>query len=268
MSAGNRSNDVFDLTGSVSIVTGGCGLLGPRLAEILAGYGSRVVLVDSDAKPCEDAASNLGSSVIAIPCDITRKESVDAMVQQVMDKFGRIDVLVNNAAKKSPNFYAPLEDFPLSDWNEVMAVNVTGVFLCCQSVGRRMVERASGSIINIASIYGIVGPDPRIYEGSEFRGVKIGTPPVYSASKGAVLALTRHLATHWGARGVRANAITPGGVASGQNETFVRRYSERVPLGRMARPDDLHGALLFLASPASRYVTGHNLIVDGGWTAW
>ena len=149
-----------------------------------------------------------------------------------------------------------------------MAVNLDGLFLVARAVGTRMAARGAGSIVQTASIYGVRGPDPRLYEGSEYRGQPINTPPVYSASKAGVIGLTKHLATYWADRGVRVNTLTPGGVESGQNETFQARYGARVPLGRMARPDEMVGALLFLASDAASYVTGQNIIVDGGLSAW
>ena len=226
------------------------------------------MITDRDGAACEETARRIGAGAVGLAADVRNPDAVEDLVSRVMDRFSRIDVLVNNAAAKSPNFFAPFTDFPVEDWNEVMGVNVTGVFLFARSVGRRMAERGSGSIINVASIYGVVGPDARIYEGSEYGGAAINTPAVYSVSKGAVVNMTRYLATYWGPRGVRANALTPGGVQSGQNEEFVKKYSERVPLGRMARQDELQGAVVYLASDASRYVTGHNLMVDGGWTVW
>jgi NAD(P)-dependent dehydrogenase (short-subunit alcohol dehydrogenase family) len=149
-----------------------------------------------------------------------------------------------------------------------MAVNVDGYFYVAREAGTRMAARGRGSIIQTASIYGVVGPDQRIYEGSEYLGHAINTPAVYSASKAAVIGLTKHLATYWGHRGVRVNALTPGGVRSGQNHVFERQYAHRVPLGRMGEPEDMANALIFLASDASSYITGQNLIVDGGLTSW
>jgi NAD(P)-dependent dehydrogenase (short-subunit alcohol dehydrogenase family) len=149
-----------------------------------------------------------------------------------------------------------------------MAVNLDGMFLVARTIGAGMAMRGKGTIIQTASIYGVVGPDQRIYEGSEYLGRAINTPPVYSASKAGIIGLTRYLATYWGAAGVRVNTLTPGGVESGQNVEFTRRYSERVPVGRMARADEMVSALIFLASDASSYVTGQNIIVDGGLSAW
>jgi NAD(P)-dependent dehydrogenase (short-subunit alcohol dehydrogenase family) len=176
--------------------------------------------------------------------------------------------LFNNAAAKSANFFEPFETFPLEEWNEVMGVNLTAAMLGCQVFGSRMVKRSVGSIINTLSVYGVVAPDQRIYEGSEYEGRAINTPAIYSASKAGLWGLTKYLAAYWGNKGIRVNALTPGGVFSGQNDTFVQRYSARVPLGRMAEKNELVGAAVFLASDASSYITGQNIVVDGGLTVW
>jgi Dehydrogenases with different specificities (related to short-chain alcohol dehydrogenases) len=178
-------------------------------------------------------------------------------------RFGRIDVLVNGAAGRTPGFFKPFEEYELSDWNAVVAANLTGTFLCCQAVGPQMKKGGGGSIINTSSIYGVVAPDQRIYDGSS-----INTPAVYSASKAGVIGLTRYLATYWAEDKIRVNTITPGGMFNEQEPEFVRRYESRTPLGRMGRPHELRGAIVFLASEMSSYVTGHNLVVDGGWTTW
>ncbi len=204
----------------------------------------------------------------AFVADITQPEQWKDLKAKVESQLGPVEVLINNAAVKSPNFFEPFESFPLEDWNTVMAVNTTGVMLACQVFGSAMAERGGGSIINTLSIYGIVAPDQRIYEGSEYEGRAINTPAVYSTSKAAVWGFTKYLASYWGDKGVRVNALTPGGIFSGQNETFVKKYQARVPLGRMGKPDELCGAVLFLASDASSYVTGQNIIVDGGLSAW
>ena len=254
------------------IITGAAGILGTVYTEGFSQQGADVAIVDLDDKLCQKKAREIGKKYstrpLGIGCDITHKEAVEAMVQKVISAYGRIDVLVNNAATKSENFFAPFEKFPLADWESVMGVNVNGMFLCCQAVAGEMEKRKAGSIINISSIYGIVAPDQRIYEGSLYEGKGINTPLIYSASKGAVVSLTRYLATYLAPYNIRVNAVTPGGVFSGQNETFVKRYGERCPLGRMARPEEIFSAVYFLASDASSYVTGHNLIVDGGWSVW
>jgi NAD(P)-dependent dehydrogenase (short-subunit alcohol dehydrogenase family) len=259
-----------ELAGKSVLLTGGAGILGQRMAAAMCDAGARVALVDRDGDAARAAAAdcNAAGAVTAYAADITRAHDLATLRAQVERDMGRVDVLVNNAASKSPNFFTPFERFPLEDWNAVLEVNLTGAMLACQVFGAAMAERGAGSIVNTLSVYGIVAPDQRIYEGSLYEGHPINTPAVYSASKAALWGLTRYLAAYWGHRGVRVNAITPGGVFSGQNETFVQRYSARVPLGRMADRDEMSGALVFLASDASSYVTGHNLVVDGGLTVW
>ena len=266
----------FDLAGKIAVVTGAAGILGPHFASGLAEFGADVALIDLDASALAKTAETIGRRhggrrVIAVPCDITAEDQVRTAIARVERELGEIDILHNNAATKGDEvrkFFEPLETFELETWRKVMAVNIDAMFMMAREVGQRMAARRRGSIIQTASIYGVVAPDQRIYEGSHYLGGAINTPPVYSASKSAVIGLTRHLAAYWGPSNVRVNAITPGGVESGQNETFSRLYSARVPLGRMARADELVGALVFLASDASSYVTGQNIVVDGGLTAW
>lgn len=262
--------DRFRLDGKVVVITGATGILGSVYARAVVESGGVVVIADVDAAKCDALATEIGASAHAAAVDLTNEDNVKTWARGILERHGGVDVLVNNAAAKSPNFFAPLESFPLDDWNAVMQVNVTGAFLATRELGPSMAARGRGSIINISSIYGVVGPDQRIYEGSYYAdlGGAINTPLIYSTTKGAVIAMTRYLATYWGPKGVRANTLTPGGVSSGQNSTFSEKYSERVPLGRMAEANDMVGALLFLASDASSYVNGQNLIVDGGWTAW
>lgn len=266
---------LFDLKGKTAVVTGGIGLLGRHFVRGLAASGANVAVVDLDESASSDLATELeaatGNRALGVGCDVSSPQSVAAMVEHVERDLGPIDVLHNNAASKSKsleNFLADLEDYPIETWREVMSVNLDGLFLVAQAVGTGMAQRGRGSIIQTASIYGAMAPDQRIYEGSEYLGRPINTPAVYSASKAGVIGLTRHLATYWASRGVRVNTLTPGGVETGQNETFKQRYSERVPMGRMAQPREMVGALLFLASDASSYVTGQNIIVDGGLSAW
>jgi len=258
----------FDLTGRVAVVTGGAGFLGGAFSRALAEYGAQVVVGDLDAAACDKVAGEVarttGGGALGLAADVGNATSVQRLVDEVVRHFGRLDVLVNNAAARSPRFFEPFESYSLTDWNEVMRVNVTGVFLCSQAAGRQMLQQGSGSIINIASVYAAVAPDQRIYEGVPFN-----TPAVYSASKAAVVGMTRYLAAYWGARNVRVNAISPGGVERAEHpRRFVGQYAARVPLGRMGRERDLRGALVFLASDASAYVTGQEFLVDGGLTAW
>lgn len=267
---------LFDLSGKVAVVTGACGILGRHFSAGLAAHGCRVVAVDLDQGAADALAGSLnrrfGGDSFGLACDVADPARVGAMVERVGERCGRIDVLHNNAAGKSASperFFAAVEDYALETWREVMAVNLDGLFLVARAVGASMRRQGiAGSIVQTASIYGVVAPDPRIYEGSEYNGMPINTPPVYSASKAAVLGLTRHLAAYWGPYGIRVNSLTPGGVESGQNATFRQRYGARVPLGRMGRAGEMVGALVWLASDASSYVTGQNIVVDGGLTAW
>ena len=253
----------FDLSGEVALLTGGAGILGAAFAAALARYGARVAIVDRDGAKAERVAAGIQGSR-AHQADITDPEALRRLQKEMAPP----TILVNNAAAKSANFFAPFEEFPLADWEAVMDANLIGAMLCSQVFGAAMAERGRGSIINTLSIYGIIAPDQRIYEGSSYEGRAINTPAVYSASKAALWGLTQYLATYWAERGVRVNAISPGGVFSGQNESFVRRYSARVPMGRMAERDEMCGALVFLASRAASYVTGQNIVVDGGLSAW
>jgi NAD(P)-dependent dehydrogenase (short-subunit alcohol dehydrogenase family) len=268
--------ELFSLAGRVAVVTGAAGLLGVRHCRALAAAGAHVVASDLAAEPCAVLAAELAASgapaALAVAADVTQPASVAALRDAVLARFGRLDVLVNNAAvneKVEDAAGAPLrfENHPLALWEQSLAVNVTGTFLCCQALGGVMAEAGRGSIVNIASTYAVVAPDQALYrrpDGSQtfFKSA------AYPTTKGAVLAFTRFLAATWGSAGVRVNALSPGGVENGQDEGFVARYAARTMLGRMAAADDYAGALVFLASDASAYMTGANLIVDGGWTAW
>jgi len=270
-----KSGELFSLANKVVVVTGGAGLLGQVFCQALVDVGANVAIVDLDLASAETVAKRINKSeaqrVIAVGSDITSPESVTQMVTNVVKQLGRIDVLVNNAASKGSNlnaFFESFEDYSLKTWREVMSVNIDGLFLVAQAVGKQMKKQGGGSIIQTSSIYGVVAPDQRIYEGSEYNGRPINTPAVYSASKSAVNGLTNYLATYWASSKIRVNSLTPGGIASGQNSEFNKKYSNRVPLGRMGEATELVGALIYLASDASSYVTGQNLIVDGGLSAW
>ena len=268
---------LFSLEGRTAIVTGGAGILGRHFCRALAAFGANVVVCDREQKACDDVVQTIGQEqrsgkAIGITCDVADPGSVDAMVATVLARFGSCDILLNNAATKGADlkaFFASAEDYGLDAWREVMRVNLDGMFIVARAVGKAMIAgRRGGSIIQTSSIYGVVGADQRIYEGSEYMGVRISNPIVYSASKSAVLGLTRHLATAWAPHGIRVNTLVPGGVGSGQNDRFAANYSARVPLGRMARAEEMPGAVIYLASDASSYVTGQCLIVDGGLTTW
>ena len=270
-----KSGELFSLANKVVVVTGGAGLLGQVFCQALVDVGAHVAIVDLNLESAETVAKRINKSeaqkVVAVGSDITSPESVTQMVANVVKQLGRIDVLVNNAASKGSSldaFFESFEDYSLKTWREVMSVNIDGLFLVAQAVGKQMKKQGGGSIIQTSSIYGVVAPDQRIYEGSEYNGRPINTPAVYSASKSAVNGLTNYLATYWASSKIRVNSLTPGGIASGQNSEFNKKYSNRVPLGRMGEATELVGALIYLASDASSYVTGQNLIVDGGLSSW
>ena len=259
--------ELFDMSGRAALITGGAGNLGGVFARALAGAGARVTLLDANdaalARRVEELRSAGAQDVDAVQCDLADPNAIAAAFSRIESRSKRLDVLVNNAAAQSRHFMSDLDALPLEDWEQVLRVNLTAPFLCVKAAIPLMRAAGRGSIVNIASIYGVVSPDPRIYDGTS-----IQTPPVYTASKGGIAALTRYVAVYHAKDGIRCNSITPGGVFAGQPERFVTQYSARAPLGRMARADELAGAILYLASDASSYVTGHNLVVDGGWTAW
>jgi NAD(P)-dependent dehydrogenase (short-subunit alcohol dehydrogenase family) len=273
------SANLFDLTGRVAIITGGAGLLGEQHARIVAQAGGAPVLVDIDAdrakeKACK-LASEFGVPASAIAADITGRSGVQDILRRTLDQHGRVDILINNAAN-NPRMEQPsevnfsrFEHFPLEQWDDDLAVGLTGAFLCCQVLGAEMARRGRGVIVNVASDLALIGPDQRLYrqEGlpDHLQPVK---PVSYSIVKSGLIGLTRYLATYWADRGVRVNAISPGGVYNGQPLDFLAKLSSLIPLGRMAAVDEYQGAILFLCSDASSYMTGANLVVDGGRTCW
>jgi NAD(P)-dependent dehydrogenase (short-subunit alcohol dehydrogenase family) len=271
------ADPAFRLDGRVAIVTGALGLLGRAFSEALLAAGAALVVADLDGDACRRRAEQLrgghGGPVHGFPVDITRPESLHELRDAVLAASGRLDVLVNSAAiddKFSAGAAAEesrFETYPLALWRRALDVNLTGTFLSCQVLGAEMARQGRGSIINVASTYGVVAPDQRIYQRPDGEQ-RFWKSAAYPAAKGGVIALTRFLGTYWANDGVRVNALSPGGVGNGQDEHFVANYSARTPLGRMARPAEMGGAVVFLASDASSYVTASNLIVDGGWTAW
>jgi NAD(P)-dependent dehydrogenase (short-subunit alcohol dehydrogenase family) len=266
----------FSLSDRTAVVTGAVGLLGREHCLALGEAGARVVVTDLDAGACEAFARELAERDIRafpVAAEITDVQALQRVREAVLDRFGSIDVLVNNAAiddkvTAGGDLEASrFENYPLERWRRSPEGNVTGTFLCSQVLGGEMARRGRGSVINVASTYGVVAPDQSIYEGPD-GAQRFFKSAAYPTSKGAVIALSRYLATYWARAGVRVNTLSPGGVEAGQDAHFVRSYARRTPLGRMARPDDYRGALVFLASDASSYMTGFNLVVDGGWTAW
>ncbi len=274
-----KIQEKFDLTGRVAIVTGGVGLLGEEFCRTLAEAGAAVVVVDLNASTSQavaDTLTNGGTQALAVPTDITQPDSVNALVEKTLSTFGRLDILVNSAAldpKFDPDAVnkgitpGAFEDYPLDLWNSALNVNLTGMFLMTQACVKPMIEQGKkGSVINICSTYGLNGPDQRIYVKD---GKRIAFKPVYyTVTKAGVMGFTKYLAAYYAETEIRVNALTPGGVFNNHEDYFVKNYSAKTILGRMARKDEMNGALLFLASDASSYMTGNNVIVDGGWTAW
>ncbi|TFF37242.1 SDR family oxidoreductase [Mucilaginibacter psychrotolerans] len=265
--------ELFSLKGKTAIVTGALGLIGKKHCEALATAGANVVVADMDGKMAQHFAQQLGKGHMGIGINVTSKESLLDGAALVYERYGSVDILVNNAAIndmfENPALAKDLsafENYPLDAFQKSLDVNVTGVFLCSQVFGTKMAEQGSGSIINIASTYGVVGPDQSIYRNACGEQTFFKSP-AYPVTKGAVINFTRFLAAYWGHKGVRVNTLSPGGVENSQDEFFVQSYSAKTLLGRMAKATDYQGALVFLASEASAYMTGANLIVDGGWTA-
>lgn len=271
MSTDSPNSLLFDLSGKVALVTGGAGLLGSEHAIALMEHGAQVILADKNIAACNDAVSKLRelgfNKIQSIELDVTSRANWESVAASINHEFGKIDILINNAGftnqSKSKNFDAGFEDFPLEDWNNILNVNLTGSFLGCQVIGKKMLEKGKGSIINIASLYGVVSPNHKIYPGTG-----ISQPVAYSVSKHGVVALTKYLATLWAEKGIRVNALTPGGIWNGHQGLFLERFQQLNPIGRMSDKSELRGGIVYLASDASSHVVGHNLIIDGGWTAW
>ena len=267
----------FDLTGKVAVVTGGVGLLGKGFSRTLAQAGAKVVVADLDQSKADVYAETLqgeGLTAMGVAVDVTAPESVQGMVDKTLETYGRLDVLVCSAAmdpkfdtdNQSSQHGNAFESYPLKAWQDALDVNLTGMFLSTQAASKPMLEQGSGAMILICSTYGLVGPDQRLYERPE--GPRQFKPVFYTVTKAGVLGLTKYLATYFAGKDIRINALTPGGVYNDHDEVFTEKYSSRTVMGRMANIDEMNGAILFLASEASSYMTGSNLVVDGGWTAW
>ncbi len=267
-------NDLFSLSNRVIIITGGLGQLGLAYTKALLGCGARVAAIDCRKATNESSLSKAEQArLLIIEGDVTNRTSLEQALGQILETWGTPHGLINNAAIDAPPDAppaenGPFEQYPETSWDRVLDVNVKGPFLCAQVFGAEMARAKQGSIINIGSIYGVVSPDQRLYEYRRTRGEEFYKPIAYAASKSALLNMTRYLATYWGASNVRVNSLTLGGVFNHQEEPFLREYETRVPLGRMATAADYLGPVLFLLSDASCYMTGANLVVDGGWTAW
>jgi NAD(P)-dependent dehydrogenase (short-subunit alcohol dehydrogenase family) len=275
----NEMSKVFDLTGRVAVITGGAGLLGEQHARAIASAGGTPILVDIQQQQASDKAETLGREygVPAMGCaaDITKQENLEVLCNEIVARFGRLDILINNAAN-NPKMeasaevnFSRLENFPIAQWNADIAVGLTGAFLCSKVFGSYMAEHGGGVIVNVASDLAVIAPDQRIYRQPGVAETMQPVKPVtYSVVKSALVGLTRYLATYWADKNVRVNAISPGGVANNQPEDFVARLTNLIPLGRMADVKEYRSAILFLCSDASSYMTGTNLVVDGGRSCW
>ena len=266
----------FDVENRVVVVTGGLGQLGRQFSLSLLECGAKVAIFDSgvrEGSAWEHFSTAIKDRLCLVAVDVTSRKSIEAGLAQVKDKWGVPHALINAAALDAPpdapaNENGPFENYPESSWDQVIDVNLKGVFLCCQVAGGEMAAAGRGAIINIGSIYGLVSPDQRVYEYRRAGGAPFFKPVAYSASKSGLSNLTRYLATYWAKRNVRVNMLTLGGVFNNQDEEFLKAYCDRVPMGRMAREEEYNGAVIFLISDASAYMTGSNLVIDGGWTAW
>lgn len=266
----------FSLNGKNILITGATGILGQVFCEGLVAAGANLAMIDLDKKSLDELSSKLSgkyqTKIKGYACNITDENAVIATLSTIYADFNEIHVLHNNAASKGrslDDFFQPYESFKLETWKDIMDVNIDAMFIMSKHVGKHMIDKKiKGSIIQTASIYGVVAPDQRIYEGSRYLDRQISSPAVYSASKAAVIGLSNYLSAYWGHHGIRVNTLTPGGVESGQNDVFKNKYSARVPLNRMAQSSEMIGALVFLASDSSSYVTGQNMVVDGGLTVW
>ena len=271
------TDPLFDLSGRVAVVTGGMGQLGAEYAVGLAARGMRVAIYDVAREPQEgvaDLSTGLADgSIRGFEVDVTDRSSVERATEDVIAEWGVPHLLVNNAGIDAPpdapaEEVGPFESYPVASFDRVMDVNVKGTLVSSQVVGARMAAERRGSIVNVSSIYGMLSPVQSLYDFRREEGETFVKPVAYAVSKSAVLNLTRYLATYWARSGVRVNTITLAGVRSDQHPRFVEAYTARIPIGRMADASEYVGAIVFLASDASSYMTGANLVVDGGWSAW
>ncbi len=275
----NLKKDLFDLSGRVAIITGGTGLLGQQHAEAIANAGGIPVLadirVDSVDQKSHTWKERFGDLACAIKVDITQPDSIKALLAEVLARYGRVDILINNAAnnpkmeKASQVEFSRLEFFPLKQWGADLAVGLTGAFLCSQIIGSEMAKHKRGVIVNVASDLAVIAPDQRLYRQPGLPAEQQPVKPVtYSVVKTGLIGLTRYLATYWAEEGIRVNAISPGGVYNNQPDDFVQRLTNLIPLGRMANVDEYQAAIIYLCSDASSYMTGTNLVIDGGRSCW
>ncbi len=252
---------LFSCNGKTAIVTGGAGLIGRGIVKALHEFGAEVYIADIDKNKADEIIKDVAVKFVYL--DITSEDSIQKALTEAIKKSGRIDILVNCAYPRTKDWGMKFEDIPFSSWKTNLDNHLGGYFLCCQKAAEQMKAKGGGAIINLSSIYGVVAPDFSIYEGTEMT-----MPAAYSAIKGGIISLTRYIATYYGGYNVRVNTISPGGIFDNQPKSFVEKYTKKTPLKRMAVPDDVIGAVIFLASDASSYITGQNILIDGGWTAW
>ncbi len=269
----NNNKDIFDLSNEVIVITGVSGQLGHEYAKCLLDQRATVVGLDLDSTKQDKALFDCHEGkYMFIEANVTDKETLNKALLQIKKNFGSPTVLINNAgidsnpgaSSKDETYF---EDYPEETWDKVLDVNLKGIFLSCQIFGKEMVENKKGSIINISSIYGVVSPDQSIYDYRRKKGEVFFKPVAYSASKSGIINLTKYLAVYWALKGIRVNTLTIAGVFNNQDAEFLEAYNKRIPVGRMAEQNEYNGAIIFLSSNASNYMTGSNLIVDGGWTA-
>jgi len=278
-----KTQDYFNLSGHTAVITGGAGLLGKKHAEALLDFGANCVLADINEILLKQAVETLSfgvtgeNRVVGVVTDITKQESVESLLEQSIKKFGSVDILINNAANNpkyenisgQTDLSARFETYPLEMWNKDISVGLTGSFLCSRIIGAYMAQNRRGVILNISSDLGIIAPDQRLYKKDDTSDDMQPTKPVtYSVVKSGLIGLTKYLATYWADKGIRANVLVPGGVYTGQDEVFLKRISNLIPMSRMANPDDYKAAIVFLCSEASAYMTGSALVIDGGRTCW
>lgn len=253
--------DLFSCKNKVAVVTGGAGLIGKEIVRTLNEFGAKVYIADINEEKTGEVIKD--TEIKYVNLDITSEASIREAIANVIQNEGRVDILVNSAYPRTKDWGAKLEQVPFRSWRTNVDSHLGGYFLCCREAAEQMKRQGGGVIINLASIYGVVAPDFSIYEETEMT-----MPVAYSAIKGGIIALTKYIATYYAKYNIRANVISPGGIFDNQPQAFVEKYSKKTPLGRMGKPSDVIGAVIYLASDASSYVTGHNLVVDGGWTVW
>lgn len=276
-----KVQELFRLDGRVAVITGGAGMLGVRHAEAIAEMGGIPILLDKGKGKLQESVDRLvdrfGKEPRGYVVDITNAKQVEKVTRNIIREQRHIDILINNAAmtveskRGDTEYFAPFEEYDVGLWEQALRVSLTGSFLCTQAIGKHMKERRSGVILNIASDVGVISPDHRIYRSDpkdNYPGTPFNTPLSYSVAKAGLISLTRYLATYWAEYNIRVNALSPGGVYNNHDERFVKRLTQLIPLGRMAVPDEYKGAVIFLVSDSSAFMTGFNVVMDGGRTCW